>query len=165
MLMRAHWQSGIHMACLLVLMCAYDCSWKVVRRSLEHSWAWGHGAMSTHESSKTVMSMVPWGNGHSLLLMSAHCAIAPYLWVLMSAYECLWELMRVHECWTASWKNKQKMFTFKMVSLLYFANILVQISLNNKKLDIFKIFTKWAVEKSPRWNFYVPRKPVLWDTL
>ena len=46
-----------------------------------------------------------------------------------------------------------------MISPQYFANILVQISPNNKKSDIFKIYTKWAVKKCPRWNFYACRKP------
>ena len=50
------------------------------------------------------------------------------------------------------------MLTFEMISLQYFANITVQISPNNKKLDIFKIYTKWAVEKCPRWSFQTPRK-------
>ena len=49
------------------------------------------------------------------------------------------------------------MLTFEMISLWYFANISVQISLNNKKLDIF--YTKWAIEKCLRWNFYAYRKP------
>ena len=30
---------------------------------------------------------------------------------------------------------------------------------NNKKLDIFKINTKWAVKKCLRLNFYAYRKP------
>ncbi len=46
-----------------------------------------------------------------------------------------------------------------MTSQQYFANISVQISLNNKELDIFKIYTKRAVEKCPRWNFQTLRKP------
>ena len=46
-----------------------------------------------------------------------------------------------------------------MISPQYFANISVQISPNNKKLDIFKIYTKGAVEKCPRWNFQAYRKP------
>ena len=98
--------------CQWVLMSTYDSSWKAVRRSHEHSWAWGHGAMSTHESSKTVMSMVPWSNWHSLLLMSAYCAITPYLWVLISAHERTWVLLRVHECWTAQLYNRQKNVNF-----------------------------------------------------
>ena len=46
-----------------------------------------------------------------------------------------------------------------MISLQYFANKSVQISPNNNKMDIFKIFTKRAVEKCPIWNFQTPRKP------
>ena len=73
-----------------------DCQWALMSVH-EHSWAWGHGAISTHESSKAVMSMAPWGHGRSSALMSTHCAIAPYLWVLMSAHERTWVLMRAHE--------------------------------------------------------------------
>ena len=76
-----------------------DCQWALMRVH-EDSWVWGHGAISTHGSSKAVMSMAPWGHGRSSALMSAHCAIAPYLWVLMSALECLWELMGTHK---SSW--------------------------------------------------------------
>ena len=46
-----------------------------------------------------------------------------------------------------------------MNTLQYFRNISVQISSNNKKLDIFEICTKRAVEKCPRLNFQTPRKP------
>ena len=51
------------------------------------------------------------------------------------------------------------MLAFKISSLRYFANIWVHISPHTKKLDIFKIYTKWAVEKCPRGNFWTPRKP------
>ena len=107
--------------CQWVLMSAHDCSWKAVRRILEHSWAWGHGAMSTHESSKAVMSMVPSALiitherslCHSTILMSAHeCS-----WAHMSACESSWALMRVHKCWTALLNNRQKLLTFEMISL------------------------------------------------
>ena len=46
-----------------------------------------------------------------------------------------------------------------MISLQYFANISVQISPNNNKLDIFKIYTERAVGKCPRWNFQAYWKP------
>ena len=49
--------------------------------------------------------------------------------------------------------NKPKMLNFEMTSLKYFDNISFHISLNDKKLDISKIYTKWAVEKCPIWNF------------
>ena len=39
------------------------------------------------------------------------------------------------------------MLTFKMTSLQYLGNILVQISPNNKRLDIFNIYMERAVEK------------------
>ena len=63
----------------------------------------------------------------------------------MSAYERLWELICTYEkplvlnCFI---KNKQKMLTFNISSLWYFANISVHISQNNKKLDIF-----WKMSK------------------
>ena len=40
-----------------------------------------------------------------------------------------------------------------------FDNISFHISPNNEKLDISKIYTKWAVEKSPIWNFQTPGQP------
>ena len=48
---------------------------------------------------------------------------------------------------------------FKMTLLWYFANISVQILPNNKKVDIFKLYTEMAVEKCPRWNFWTHKKP------
>ena len=45
-----------------------------------------------------------------------------------------------------------------MTSLQYFDNISFHISPNNKKLDISKIYTKWAVEKCPSRNLQTPRK-------
>ena len=51
------------------------------------------------------------------------------------------------------------MLSFKMTSLQYFDNISFYISPKNKKMDISKIYTKWAVEKCPIWNFQTPRKP------
>ena len=51
------------------------------------------------------------------------------------------------------------MLTFQMPYLQYFGNISIQISPNIKKLYIFEIYTKRAVEKCPRWNFQTPRKP------
>ena len=65
-----------------------------------HSLAWRHGAMSTmstNESSRVVMSMVPWGHWNSSALMSDYGTIAQYLWVLVRAHEHRWVLMRAHE--------------------------------------------------------------------
>jgi hypothetical protein len=88
------------------------CQWALMSVH-EHSWAWGHGAINTHESSKAVMSMVPWGHGHSSLLMSTHYALAPYLWMLMSAHEHTWVLMRAHECsWVLNCFIEQQNFNF-----------------------------------------------------
>ena len=95
---------------LRATMSVPDCQWALMSVH-EHSWAWGHRAISTHGSSKAVMSMAPWGHGRSSALMSAHCAIAPYLWLLMSAHQCLWELMSSHDSsWvsSASLNKKQK---------------------------------------------------------
>ena len=46
------------------------------------------------------------------------------------------------------------MLTFEVNAFKYFANISVQISPNNKNLDIFKIKFK----KLPNWIFQTPRK-------
>ena len=81
-------------------MSAPDYQWALMS-SHEHSWAWRHGAMNTHESLKAVMILALKDHGHSMKLMSAHGAIAPYLWVLMIAHERTWVIMRAHEC---SWE-------------------------------------------------------------
>ena len=61
--------------------------------------------MSVHEHSYALLSIneygakplwvlnLPWCNECLLSLMSAVKAIAPYSWVPMAAYECLWVLM------------------------------------------------------------------------
>ena len=41
----------------------------------------------------------------------------------------------------------------------YFGNILVKISPNNIKMDIFRIYTEEAIEKCQKWNFSTPWKP------
>ena len=66
--------------------------------------------------------------------------------------------MTGHECRTFSSNNKQKILSFRMTSLQYFDNISFHISPNNKEFDISKIYTKWAVENCPIWNFQTPRK-------
>ena len=38
------------------------------------------------------------------------------------------------------------MLTFRINSLRYFANISFHISPNNKKLDLFVIYTKWVLK-------------------
>ena len=48
--------------------------------------------------------------------------------------------------------NKKKL-SFKMTSLYHFVNISCHISPNTNKMDISKIYVKWAVEKCPIWNF------------
>ena len=55
-----------------------------------HSWAWCHGALTTCENSRAVMSMAPWGSECSSALMSAHNTIAPYSQVLVGAHEHTW---------------------------------------------------------------------------
>ena len=51
------------------------------------------------------------------------------------------------------------MSTCRMTSRQYFANILFQISQNNKRNKYFQNLHKNAVENCPRWNFQTPRKP------
>ena len=88
-LMRTHKQAR-------EVMRASEYQWALMS-SHGHSLAWRHGAMSTHESSRVVMSMVPWGHWNSSALMSAYGTIAQYLWVLVRAHEHRWVLMRAHE--------------------------------------------------------------------
>ena len=45
------------------------------------------------------------------------------------------------------------MLTFEMTSMLYLANIWFQVSQNNKKLNISKIYAERAVEECSKWNF------------
>ena len=64
----------------------------------------------------------------------------------MSGQECLWVLL-------SSWfSKKNKVTTFKITSLQYFGNFKVNISSNNDKMDILKIYKERAAEKCPRWN-------------
>ena len=158
--------------CSLVIRSTHGFSW-LLMSAHECSWLF----MSTLEQPWTLLSLAPWSNEPSLELKSnhEHGTMGPWAlisthecswhhstillsalecsWVHMSAYESSWALMRTHECWTALLKNKQKMLTFKITSLWYLANISVYISPDNEKLDIFKIYTKWAVEKCTIWNF------------
>ena len=69
----------------------------VLMSSHEHSWAWRHGARSTLESSRTVMSGGPWDHGHLLFLMSTDDAIAPYSIMLTSANKCWCVLISTHK--------------------------------------------------------------------
>ena len=61
-----------------------------------HSWAWRHGAMNTHQSSRVVIRMAAWGHWNSSALMSDHGAISQYLLVLVRAHEHGWVLMRAY---------------------------------------------------------------------
>ena len=51
------------------------------------------------------------------------------------------------------------MLILKMTSMQYFGNILVKISPNNNKMDIFRICTERTIEKCQRRNFLTPWKP------
>ena len=51
------------------------------------------------------------------------------------------------------------LLTFKTTSSQYLGNISVQISPNDKKLDIFEIYMKRGVRKCLRWTFLALRKP------
>ena len=63
-----------------------------------------------------------------------------YSWVLLSTPEG----SLVFEFLINS--DKQKMLISKMTSMQYFGNILVKISPNNNKMDIFRIYTERVVE-------------------
>ena len=88
--------------CSKVLMDAHECSWLLISSTHEKPWAWCYGTMSTHESSRAVMSMAPWGYEHSSALLSADGTLAPYSWVLLGTHEHTWALMGAHEC---SWQD------------------------------------------------------------
>ena len=115
-------------------MCSHERGLWALRNTQEYSWYHGTIFMSAHEVS----------------------------WMLLSSYKCFWSLMKAPD-WSrvsSAWfNNKQKILTFKMTSLYYFGNNLIQVSPINKKMDIFKIYTERAVEKCPRWIFETPRKP------
>ena len=90
----------------VLLMSNHEHSWapntthehsKPAKSSHEQSWAWYHGAMSNNESTGAVMSMAPWGYECSSALMSAHCTMAPYSWVLLGTHEHKWALMGAKE--------------------------------------------------------------------
>ena len=102
-------------------------------------WAWYHGAMSTYENS--------WDH-LTILLNASEC-----FWVIMNAHESSFTFMSANECLSTWLNNYWKMLILRMNTLQYFCNNSVQISLNNKKLDIFEICTKRAVGKWPRLNF------------
>ena len=73
---------------------------RVPMSTQEHPWA----TMSNHEHSWALLGMVQkhyewyWRNAHECLsaLMSAVCAMAPCLWLLMVAYKCSWVLKSCH---------------------------------------------------------------------
>ena len=83
-----------------LLMSAHECSW-VLMIVHEHSWAAMNtpelGAMEQWALIRIQEQSWAWDHGHSSALMSAHGTIAPYFWVLLSAHECIWALMRAHE--------------------------------------------------------------------
>ena len=94
-----------------LLLAAYECLWvimsahELISSTHEKLWAWCYGTMSTLstlESSRTVMSMGPWGYEHPSALRSAHGTIAPYSWVLLGTHEHTWALTGAHEC---SWQD------------------------------------------------------------
>ena len=73
-----------------------DYHWTLMS-SHEHSWAWCHGAMSTHQSTRAVVSMAPQGYERSSALRSTHGTIAPYSWVLLGTHGHTWALREAHE--------------------------------------------------------------------
>ena len=113
--------TGAH-KCLWWYMSTHEQPWT------EHSWAWFHWGINTHESLRAVMSLAPWGHRHSSALMSAYgtisahefkwvpmapwptahdcswalmrapCSMAPSSWVFMAVHEYSWLLLSVHGC-------------------------------------------------------------------
>ena len=67
--------------------------------------------MNTHESSRAVMKIAPWGHWRLSALMSPFGVTAPYSWLLLSAHECLWELDYFIK------QETKKMLAFKMIPL------------------------------------------------
>ena len=60
---------------------------------------------------------------------------------------------QIHYSVQLCYSYKQKILILRMTAFYYFVNISVQISPNNKNLDIFKIYMERAIEKCPRWIF------------
>ena len=81
--------------------CGKACEHLSLISSYEHSWAWHHQAMSTHESVRVVLSMVQLGQGSSLALMAVQHHTHKSSWVHLSAHEHLGAVMRAHE---SSWE-------------------------------------------------------------
>ena len=77
-------------------MSVLDYHWTLMS-SHEHSWAWCHGAMSTHQSTRAVVSMAPQGYERSSALRSTHGTIAPYSWVLLGTHGHTRALLGAHE--------------------------------------------------------------------
>ena len=81
LLLSVHWQSWALMAslgCLWVLMgtllmSAQDFSWAPFMRSHEHSWGWHNRVVSTHESSRAVMSLEDGAMGPLAFISTYEC--------------------------------------------------------------------------------------------
>ena len=155
-------------------MSSYECS-RVLISSHKYL-VQPSSALSTLKYGAKIPNTLMTTNKHALALlpmaalMSTHGTMATYLWVFIrvpeyscvliklswvvwSVPECSWVPLSAPVCSSGWFNNKQKMLTIPMPSLQYFGNISVQISPNNKKMDIFEIYTKRAVEKCPRWIF------------
>ena len=83
--------------CSLGLMGAHECSGLLISSTHEKPWAWCHGAMSTHQSTRAVVSMAPQGYERSSALRSTHGTIAPYSWVLLGTHGHTRALLGAHE--------------------------------------------------------------------
>ena len=138
-------------------MSAYDCS-RALMTSHEHSWAWRHGAMGTHESLRVDMSMASWDLGPSLALLLPRHHTHESSWALISTHEPSWALMIANEnSWVLACSIRHRHVT-KNVNFLndppvVFCQYLSSDLTKWQKLDIFKIYTKRAAKKCPRMNF------------
>ena len=169
--------------CSVVFMATHGCSWGLISthvqpwvamnthmtlmNSHEHSWAWCLGDMNTTDQPWVAINtyeygtLAPWALINTQecdimvqwALLRTHGTISPYSWVLLSAHMGLCTFMSAHECSSTVLNIYWKMLILRMNTLQYLCNISVQISPNDEKLDIFKIYTKRAVGKCPRLIF------------
>ena len=89
-------------------------------------------------------------SGASWSQMSTHDT-QEHLGVLMRIHECSGLLKGTHD---SSWGILSGNLLATVINKnVNFAKISVQISPNNKNLDIFEMYMERAVEKCPRWIF------------
>ena len=142
----AHECSWHHVhACSGLLMSIHEYSWALIS-SHEHSWAWR--IKSANKRS--------WAWCHGAI--TTHSALAQYFSVLKSAHKCSWVLLSASEysCAILRVQGVDSVISLKcwFLKWLHFSILAISRSrFPNNKLDSFKIYTKRAVEKCPRWYF------------